>query len=186
MLLLWSNSQICYELIHPNYVGIGKLRYFIFFLLGTFVKEYFDVFERMVDGRWTITIIIPLFVFSTMFFLDKDLPETLRFTMWGCLGLIIVFCFFRHFRKSFSIENRIGLSLQYIGRRTLDIYLLHYFFLPRNLEVIGSFFSENNNPTIEVFLSLFIALLVIALCIIASNIIRLSPILAKWLLGVKI
>ena len=58
--------------------------------------------------------------------------------------------------------------------------------LPRNLEVIGYFFSENYNPTLEVFLSLLIALLVIALCVITSNIIRLSPLLANWLLGVKI
>ena len=186
VLLLWSNSQICYELIHPNYVGIAKLRYFIFFLLGTFVKEYFDVFERLIEGRWTMTILIPLFALSTIFFFNKDISETLRFAIWGSIGLIIVFCFFRHFGESFSEEKIFGFSLQYLGRRTLDIYLLHYFFLPRNLEVIGYFFSENYNPTLEVFLSLLFALLVIALCVITSNIIRLSPLLANWLLGVKI
>ena len=40
-------------------------------------------------------------------------------------------------------------------------------------------------PVIEFFTSSVIAILVIAVCLFVSNVIRLSPWLAKWLFGAK-
>jgi fucose 4-O-acetylase-like acetyltransferase len=75
--------------------------------------------------------------------------------------------------------------MQYVGKRTMDIYMLHYFLLPRNMEVVGQFFSDNVNPSIEFFVTTVFALLVILLCLIVGNVIRLSPLLAHYLLGAK-
>jgi fucose 4-O-acetylase-like acetyltransferase len=77
----------------------------------------------------------------------------------------------------------VGASLQYIGRRTLDIYLLHFFFLP-NIPTIGQFFDKyRHNFVLDTTLSVVIALLIIGFCIITSNILRVSPFLRKWLFG---
>lgn len=102
------------------------------------------------------------------------------------LGLILVFAYFRNYQFSFTEETRLGRILQYIGKRTLDIYLLHYFFLPRNLEPIGQFFSENVNPILEFIVSMFLSIVVVGICLLVSNIIRISPILGHWLFGVKL
>lgn len=59
----------------------------------------------------------------------------------GYLGIIILFNTVRYYGTYLSKFTRIGNSLQYIGRRTLDIYLLHYFFLP-TLPMVG-FFLRN-------------------------------------------
>lgn len=76
-----------------------------------------------------------------------------------------------------------GSMLQYIGRRTLDIYLLHFFFLP-NLPAVGLFFKANrHNFVMDTSLSVLIAILVIIFCIIASNILRISPFFRKYLFG---
>ena len=103
----------------------------------------------------------------------------------GFSGSIVTFSFFYKYQDSFTKETKVGRVLQYIGKRTLDIYLLHYFFLPRNLQMVGEWFTENINPTLEFFVSLTLAAMVIALCLVVSNIIRISPLLANWLFGVK-
>ena len=77
----------------------------------------------------------------------------------------------------------IGRSFQYIGRRTLDIYLIHYLFLP-NLPTIGSFFnSYRHNFVLDTTLAVIIALIVIAFSVLLSNILRVSPLFKKYLFG---
>ena len=91
--------------------------------------------------------------------------------------------YFRHYHHYFPLLSVIGASLQYIGRRTLDIYLIHFLFMP-NLPTIGTYFNQyRHNFAIDTTLSLLIALIVIGFSIIASNILRVSPFFKKWLFG---
>ena len=99
-------------------------------------------------------------------------------------GIVIVFSFFRQNRAVFSKERRLGRIMQYTGRRTLDIYLLHYFFIPYNLTIV-TVFKDHPMPVLEFAASSALAILIIALCLLVSNVIRLSPFLAHWLFGVK-
>ena len=107
------------------------------------------------------------------------LPLTLaRFAL-----LTIVFMYFRFYHQYFTKLTVMGRILQYIGRRTLDIYLIHYLFMP-NLPTIGSFFNAyRHNFVLDTSLSFFLALLVIGFSIITSNILRISPFFKKWLFG---
>ena len=60
------------------------------------------------------------------------------------------------------------------------------FFLPQNLDMVGKFFADNVNPAIEFAVSLILALVIVALCLIISNVIRISPILGHYLFGSKL
>ena len=64
---------------------------------------------------------------------------------------MLAFAFFRKYESWFFQKTYIGRTLQYVGRRTLDVYLLHFFFLPKNLEWVGNYVMGNANPTIELF-----------------------------------
>jgi surface polysaccharide O-acyltransferase-like enzyme len=91
--------------------------------------------------------------------------------------------YFRHYHQYFTQRTVVGRSFQYIGRRTLDIYLIHYLFMP-NLPTLGSFFSQyRHNFILDTTVSVFLALLVIGFSVITSNILRVSPFLKKWLFG---
>lgn len=170
-----------------NYLSISKWRYYVFFVFGTYVKKYFDQFVALTDNKYFIGIIISIFVlllnteqlFSSPFFYK------FVFVVYGLLGIIVVFTFFRKHQESFAKETRVGYALQYIGKRTLDIYLIHYFIIPRNLNNFASFFILNNDPVIEFFVTLFISILVIIVCLVISNVIRLSSFLSFYLLGTK-
>ncbi len=100
-------------------------------------------------------------------------------------GLLIVFAFFRKYQDSFTSSTRLGAGLQYIGRRTLDIYLLHYFFIPK-LPFIGDFFIETPNMLLELCCGLTLSLLLAGFCLLVSNIIRVSDLLGHYLFGAKI
>ena len=105
-------------------------------------------------------------------------------TIGGIGWLLVVYNTFRTYADSFTSEKRVGRTLQYIGKRTLDIYLLHYFFLPY-VPQIGRMLEQGNNAVLELAFGGGISLLVIGICLIVSNIIRTNPILAKYLFGAK-
>ena len=53
------------------------------------------------------------------------------------------------------------------------------------MNYLGDFFANNPNPQLEFIVSINIAAYVVALCLIVSNIIRLSDILSNILFGVN-
>lgn len=171
-----------------DFIGIIHWRYYFFFVFGTLVKKYYSNFCQWMDNQYISAVIIILMV-VVHFVVSRFFPihqyNTVTFLIQGTLGIMIVFTFFRRYEDSFSKTTFIGKWLQYIGRRTLDIYLLHYFFLPRNVDGLGQFFFDYPNPVLEFFVSLFLALLVIVICLVTSNIIRLSPFLGHYLFGVR-
>ena len=170
-----------------NYSSLVEMiRYFPFFLFGTMVHRYWDRAQRLMDSSWFFPVVTVLAVVCTLEVIVwhnlrlawASLPHTLAMF----LLLSVVFMFFRYYHDFFE-QTRFGLSLQFIGRRTLDIYLLHYFFLPK-LPMVGEFFRVNrHNFILDTTASLAIALLVVAFCVLASNILRVSPFLKKYLFG---
>ena len=79
----------------------------------------------------------------------------------------------------------LGRSLQYIGRRTLDIYLIHYFLLPYQLSELVTVFHDHPMPVLEFTVTLLISIIVIAISLLIGNILRLSPFVAHYFFGTK-
>lgn len=167
----------------------NKLWYFVFFSFGAYVKCHFKSFVDFLDGKY-FSIMFVAFCGIVFLRVKGSLPnygplQILQSVFLGIAGICIVFNFFRKHEASFRQTTVLGKALQYIGKRTLDVYLLHYFFLPRNLDIIGDFFLNNSNPSVDFFCSFFLAIIVVVLSLVASNVIRTSEHLAHWLFGVK-
>ena len=105
--------------------------------------------------------------------------------------MLMVFIAFRflyspilHHPSPFStILHQASSFLKFVGTRTLDIYLLHYFFLPK-LPMVGEFFRVNrHNFILDTTAALAVALVVVAFCVITSQLLRVSPFLKKYLFG---
>lgn len=105
--------------------------------------------------------------------------------MFELFALLSVFVFFYKKRTYFSSSSRASKVITFIGRRTLDIYLLHYFFLPKDLSVFGHYFVNHPAPILELAFSSIVTILVVAVCLIVSEILRQSTFCRKWLLGAK-
>ena len=161
--------------------------YFPFFLYGNIVHRYWDKAQQVMDSKWFFPAVIIIVILAT---LDALKWHTLRMT-WAVIPLTIsrfglltiTFMYFRHYQQYFTKFTVMGASLQYIGRRTLDIYLIHFLFMP-DLPQIGEFFkSYPHNFVIDILLSVVLGLVIIGFSIITSNILRISPFFKKWLFG---
>ena len=166
---------------------IRVIRYFHFFLFGNIVHRFWHRVQCLLDSRWFFPLLITIAFLCATEFLKlhhlrrqwANLPRTLA--MYSLV--LIVLTFFRRYNDSFTKERCLGRTLQYIGVRTLDLYLIHYFFFP-HLAFLGPWFkAQGNNFVLEASTALVIALLVIAFSLLTSNVLRVSPFLKKWLFG---
>lgn len=167
-------------------IGFINFKYYCFFVFATFIKRYFNPFITFIDNHYYIgTIVIFFFLFPI--FTNSNLYSYNFFVFFirGILGIIVIFSFFKINENHFNHNTILGKFLQYIGKRTLDIYLLHYFFLPRNMVYLEDFLTNCNSTVIELFVSITISLMVISITLLISNTLRLSPFLAYYLFGVK-
>lgn len=176
-----------------NWLGLNNWQFFLFFFFGAAVKRWFDGFQSLLDNKTGIAVIITVFILLQLLVQAPALKDSimqfsypsysLLKSLSGLFGITIVLAFFRRYRHAFSKEKTLGRALQYIGTRTLDIYLLHLFPIYCDLSPVGKFFASFHNPVLELFAGLGMSLLVIGLCLVISNVIRCSDVLAKLLFG---
>ena len=169
-------------------LSIPKWDYFLYFVLGTLVHKNYPLVQKLLDSKWLLTFCILYYflvnVFRDMMHLDALFSVVLDRTL-SLTGLVILFSFFRNKQAVFSKERVLGRTLQYVGRRTLDVYLIHYFLIPYGMQ-FNKVFVEHPMPVIEATVSFVIAAIILAFSLVISNIIRLSPLLAHWLFGAKL
>lgn len=161
--------------------------YFPFFLFGNIVRRYWAQAQRLMDSRWLMPLLVIVatasaFDYLRWYYLRLEW-RTLSLMSARFSLLLIVLMSFRHYQNYFSDKTLVGRTLQYIGRRTLDIYLLHFLFIPR-LPEVGAYFSSHPHTFVaDTVLSVTLGLVVIGFCILTSNVLRVSPFLKKWLFG---
>lgn len=158
-----------------------KIRHIIFFWFGTIVRKHFDRFIRITSNSYLITVLVVFFIVLCLFpnIFSINGLEYVAYLLAGLSGTVVIFTIFQHF-SLFSFH-----SLQFIGRRTLDIYLIHYFFLPYHIEFIATKFNLYENSFLCMLISIVLASCVVAISLLCSRVIRFSPFLAKYLLAAK-
>ena len=167
-----------------GFLSIAVWRYYLFFYIGTWVRRHFDSFLQVTSRPLVIALItIGFFAIALTDHPDSAVLEYFRFNLGGILGMFMVFTCFR-LSAEWLKKIRLSRPLQYVGTRTLDIYLLHYFFLPRFLLPYSPQLHAYNSGLLEFFVIMLIALVVLLLSLLASYILRLSPFLARYLFGV--
>lgn len=183
----WHGSTV------NHLLGFANFQHFLFFFFGAFVSKFKERFHSLLGGEKTMAGIISLFLFLQLII---QLPSCrgwltgISFSFYSItksfaalISVIATYAFFWKYHTLFKKDKLIGSTLQRIGIRSLDVYLLHLFLIYVNLAPVGKFFATYHNPVLELFAGLAGALLVIGLCLVISNIIRCSDFLAKYLFG---
>lgn len=167
-------------------------RYYLFFFLGTLARKYFPQFLKIAgNGKLVACLAIIFLAISQIPQSDIFLREYFKFSVGGILGMTVIFALFRYLYTSSLFPHpssflRLPSSiLKFVGTRTLDIYLLHYFFLPEFLLPHANRLLATIPAWLLPLPILFAAFIVVALCLLTSYIIRLSPFLAHYLFGAK-
>ena len=165
-----------------GFLSFSPWRFFLFFYIGTIVKRHIGRFEKLTSHPLVLVLLLCLFAaVAAIPHTENPFMEYLVFVVAGILGMTAVFTFFRLYYQCFSV---VLFPLRFVGTRTLDIYLLHYFFLPRFLVPWGT--AVGLWPSVLASSAILgISLFVVGLCLLTSYVIRLSPFLAHYLFGAK-
>lgn len=166
--------------------------YMQFFTLGIICSRYRQQFTSLLcNNKFITTMIIGWAVCQYLQFnesLIDPIPfgrviacrELLRF-----FALFTVISMFYGARDYYQENTQCSRALKAIGRRTLDIYFLHFFFLP-DLHFMTPWFAGNRMLIVQLFTTLTVSLAIVALCMLISSVIRRSATLANVLFGERI
>ena len=165
------------------------LFFFQFFAMGVLCRRYYGQLMRLLSNRWVSAAVMLAFIALCMTQLNDTCRTEGRVDLvlhLACrvMGVLTLFNFFAQRESYFSANGRAQRALTYVGRRTLDIYLLHFFFLP-DLSHHASWILPENQVLAQVSIGGAIAVAIIALCLLCSLVLRTSDVLAHYLLGVK-
>ena len=172
--------------------SVGKLvNYFQFFVLGTFFRKYwtqvYDFLKK--DSVKTLTIVL----FAAVMIVIRTVKWTNANILWykilhdeavRYLGLAVFFILFMNAEAYFDTDKRFSRLLKFIGERTMDIYLIHYFFLP-DIKFLHDIFAANGNIALEIAVVTLMSSLIIAVSLGVSYILRQSNFLGHYLFGAK-
>ena len=168
------------------------LNYAPFFLLGTLARRFFKNIKKWIETWWILLVTVILF-FIQLTIYDLSLnhstpitPKAINFMIaWSMriTGMIMIFGLFVKFRNRFSTNGLVTRTLTFIGQRTLDIYLLHFFFAAYTKQVfdlVTSYYSSLGRPFTIVATGL-----VVSGCLLLSAFIRKWKLAGKLLFGAK-
>lgn len=169
-------------------LGLPQLRYFLYFALGRLISLHKDRVLTDAFINKSANIVIPAFLFlavcNFIYGISFDgIFFYLNMLLFEVVAFLAVFILIYKNRDFFSSENIIARSITFIGRRTLDIYLLHYLFISQELTPIGRFFMQHPSPLLELIFSGIMTLLIAGVCMLVGELIRKSSLCSKWLIN---
>lgn len=170
-------------------IGVPMLRYYLYFLIGNIVRNHLDAIIRW-KYRNQLTAVIAIVFFILL--IIKQIPLKfsgiafrINLVAVELFSLSMIFMIFYKYRSYFSSQHCFAKAFTFLGKRTLDIYLIHYFFLPEDLSLFGNYFTTHPAMILEALFSGIITLLVVVFCLFISEALRCNPSISKYLLGTK-
>jgi peptidoglycan/LPS O-acetylase OafA/YrhL len=184
---------------------LGKAFWYMqYFALGVLCHCHKESFERLLDnGKKMAIIVLSYFIVSwwlidsdayiaqlnptTEPILDRIMPIVVSAltALVGYFGIMMVWGIFRRYGTIFSESRYIGKPLQFVGRNTLDVYLIHYFVLINFTTVLRPYIVDTNNVLVQIIVGVATAAAIVGVSLLISRIIRVSDYLAYYLLGAR-
>ena len=100
----------------------------------------------------------------------------------GIIGLLSVYGIFRRLRHLFEHE-RYFKPLQYIGRHTLEVYLIHYFLLIGFTSALRPYIVDDPNVVVQIIVGFSVAMIITATTLLIGYILRRLPYVDYYILG---
>lgn len=170
-------DSLFHKIKYIDIINNSQLKFFLFFILGMFARKHKDTFDRLIESK---TIVSTILILACMYaYLSDCIPSgiisiKIDFILYGIVGCFISYAFFKKHQEHFCENKWYGRTIQFVGKRTLNIYLLHYFFMPTNMQTLGLFLSIKHNPLIEFVLSSAISVIVISLSLLIGSILKMT------------
>ena len=195
MMIALSIYVICFMgwkktgLIGDVFCLLNCTDFFPFFILGFFARKYkllvtFISSERSfyINSNWLFSFSLLTYLILFNVSMPNYLLDTLseRFLIRFCA--VVVFCTFIVKRE--RCQSKIESALEYIGKHTLDVYVIHYFIIQYiGLAMFGQWTVSTGNILILIVVTLTVSVIVTYLSIWAGYILRESTFLKRFAFG---
>lgn len=161
---------------------VNVVSYTPFFLFGVIAKMYNDIFKKLVESKWVISAVIVVFV--ALHIVGNVCEIDIKLIFYGLPGVVLIYIVFHNFRDFFCNKTWVGRALSYIGKRTLPIYLIHYFLLSGVAPEIIVPVIQNNCGWIVGFMCFFIlSLVILGTCLLIEALFRKAEPLYRLCFG---
>ena len=177
-----------YDDLGPQLLDINRLaKFFQYFVLGVMAKKYSGCYEKIIksEGLKAFSILVFFGILFTICynFWPRIVYQLMRELGVRYLGLFIVVSWFVDHSEIFNKESRINKVILDIGRKSLGIYLLQYFFLP-DFTAYSEWLEGMDSVTIHLIAFGYTAFIVAA-CYIFISLLSNSSLIRKYVLGQK-
>lgn len=174
----WRCSPLLSEMLCLEH----NVLFYPFFLCGYYVKR-FNLIDALLHSNWLFTIgLLGYFFFSALCFPNDLITELTQRYLAPLMAVIAIVYYFSNVKST-----RINKYLEYLGGRTLDIYLYHYLFIINfsmlNIKELCMSLFSSDNTFIAFFLSLLVSVILIHLSVFVGDFLKTSVVIRKVIYG---
>lgn len=155
--------------------------FYPFFILGVMTTKY-NLLDKMQKANWLFSLCIVAYVF--LFCVDMPFHALVSLNkhifLPFCMVYIVVTLFVgRHGAMSYGEK-----ILDFVGKRTLDIYVIHYFFISMiHLKDLGNYWEVTDNSLLMFIVAIGLSVVITALSIGVGYILHKGKIIEKFVYG---
>lgn len=186
-ILIWIALKLLVTYIDKNYTDLFCLRacseHWPYFCIGIWCGK-FRLLEKVERWRWLTSFALLLYIVVFWLLIAYNLSFhgaglLLFFYPFTTILLIAIL-----WKNNFEVLNsHVSNQLSFLGRHTLDIYIIHMFFIGNmNLLFLHDYFADSSNTILLILLSLLIAIVVAYSSVFIGKVIR-STELSKIVYG---
>lgn len=176
-----------FNLVLPHTIGsilsIDQIHfYWPYFFIGYLFRKY-DLINSIASKNWFFTICLLLMI-PCAYLNFVRVPH-----IWLVSSFPIVFVLLIVFKQTAQLRNRFGRELGRIGRKSLDVYIYHFFFLRcwggYSFPEMGEWFVNTHNYFLQFLITLTISIITAYFCILLGKLVRKSRLLNMVVYGAK-
>lgn len=160
-----------------------SLVYLPFYSLGILIGNYRNVVNRYFPKEFFRFCILSLCI---IYFVVDNVFNIQNYVLFSYARLCFSLLVFSLFQRSAEYWKKDALFTKFcrvVGQSSLGIYLLHYFFLPRNMQFLYPYLVHN--IPLQVAMGGAISLVIILLVLAVAKVLRYSRIMSMLFLGEK-
>lgn len=154
--------------------------FYFFFILGVFCSKY-GLIDKMMRHNILFTMglmgYMVLFDFVAPFHAFGSIVKHIVLPL--CALLVVIPLFVKREHESSFVECQ----LEYIGKNSLDIYVLHYFLITNiNLDVVDEWLQMSGNLFLSIMMTSFLSIVIAYVCVGVGNALRQSIHIRRYVL----
>lgn len=149
--------------------------FYPFFILGVFTAKY-GLLEKVRQANWLFSLCVAGYIGLFLSEMPLHALDSLNKHIFlpFCMVAVVVTLFMGRHGKTSPVER----VLDYVGKRTLDVYVIHYFFVSQiHLTGLGKNLETSGDALLVFVLAVFLSAIVTALAIGVGNVLHHG----KWI-----